>query len=168
MGITVKKEGGKVVQLPKKKAKTGPAPMPADKFAAMLEWIKRGESVAQASKRPGMPAESTFHAWRKKSDANDHAYREALSFQVDGMVDSVFPMLDNLFNGQKTVSETAKLRRAAMRIQHTQWLASRRDPAHYGGQIAGDDSTVKFVYSPDDHKPDTPPPSPPKEGTHDA
>ena len=163
MAITVKKGAAEPKKLPLKKAKTGPSPMPADKFYALLEWVKRGESVAQAVKRPGMPAESTFHAWRKKSEANDQAYRDALAYQVDGLVDGVLPMLDTLFQGQKTVTEAGKLRRAAMRIQHVQWVASRRDPQHYGNQVAGDDGVFKLINSPDDQKP-----GPDKEGTQDA
>lgn len=150
MAITVKKGTAEPKKLPVTKAKTGPSAMPADKFFALLEWVKRGESVSAAAKRPGMPAESTFHAWRKKSEANDQLYRDALAFQVDGLVDGVLPMLDSLFNGQKTVTEAGKLRRAAMRIQHVQWVASRRDPAHYGAQVAGDDGTFKLINSPDD------------------
>ncbi|MEM5382629.1 hypothetical protein VSR68_03360 [Paraburkholderia phymatum] len=149
----------KVVPL---KAKPGPKPMPADKFAAMLEWIKRGESVAGASKRPGMPAEPTFHVWRKKSEANEQAYRDALAYQVDGMVDSVFPMLDSLFDGLKSVDASARLGRARLRVQHIQWLATRRDPQHYGAQLVGDDGTFKLTNSPDEQKPDADPSEPQK------
>ncbi|MFM0665397.1 terminase small subunit-like protein [Paraburkholderia sediminicola] len=150
MTITVKKGAAEPKKLPLKKAKTGPKPMPADKFLALLEWVRRGETVSAAAKRPGLPCESTFHEWRNKSEANDQLYRNALANGVEGMVDSVFPMLDNVFHGLKIVDAPARLGRARLRIQHIQWLARCRDPAHYGAQVAGDDGTFKLINSPDD------------------
>ncbi|WP_144139132.1 hypothetical protein [Paraburkholderia sp. BCC1884] len=134
------------------KAKTGQKPIVEAKFLAVIEWIRRGETAAQACKRPGMPGLSTFHDWRNRNERNEQLYREALAIQPDDMVDDIFPMLDSLFNGLKSVDASARLGRARLRIQHVQWLASRRDPVHYGNQVAGDDGVFKLVNSPDDDK----------------
>ncbi|WP_109482483.1 hypothetical protein [Paraburkholderia sp. C35] len=120
---------------------------PANIFERILDCIMRGETLAQACQRKGMPNEI---AVRKRLNANPDMkarYDHAVEMRYERLVESTVDIAKNALQGIKTPSAADKLRHADLIIRTQFQAAEKMVPTKFGKGSTGEGGGATVVFA---------------------
>jgi hypothetical protein len=115
---------------------------PANIFQRLLDYVAKGDTLAQACNRKGMPTEMNVRNRLNMNPDMMRRYQEANNVRIDSGMDEITTIADRALYGFKTISPADALRHAELKIRARVLVGEKTNPAKYGKAQAGEGGTV--------------------------